>query len=392
MAAKKLRVIDCDSHVLEPTDIWTKYLDTDYRVIARSAFWHEVDDLGGPVTILNGKQAREMNPSGINRHAVWKPGMKPEDIGALDPTVRHPVNPGAYDSQVRLRDMDAMGIDQQLLFPTLFAEYFPCIENPDAASVLARAYNDWIADFCSAAPTRLFPVAVLPMQDVSFAVRELRRVVKKGFRAVFIRPAFVNQRFPNHAYYTPLWQQLEALDVAACIHPSVGNTNPEWTSQGSYVERVASHLRIGHHVAESVAPLMDNAMFLNALCFCGHMEEYPKLKLSFLHSGAAWVPLALEKAETYLWLMSSTQDVSLEPEHVFFARPSLVSFNSWESSVARMPDVFKDIAAWGSRYPQHDASDVAEARATLAQWKVADDVAAAYLGGNAARHYGIDGR
>jgi len=385
----KNRVFDCDSHVLEPVDIWAKYLDADYRIVARSAFWHEVDELGVPVTILNGKQAKEMNPGPLNRQAIWKPGMKPEDIGALDPTVRHPITPGAQDPQARLKDMDAMGIDKALLFPTLFAEYFPIIENPDAAFALARAYNDWIIDFCGAAPQRLFPAAVLPMQDVSFAVRELKRVAKKGLRAAFIRPAFVNQRFPNHAYYTPLWTHLADLGVAACIHPSAGNTNPEWTSQGSYVERVASNLRIGHYVAESVAPMMDNAMFLNAICFYGLMEEYPQLKLSFLHSSASWVPLALEKAETYLWLMSSTQDVSLEPEHVFFERPYLVGFNSWESSVARLTDVFKDVAAWGSRYPHHDASDVSEARGLLQQWKVPEDIAANYLGGNAARHYGI---
>jgi len=389
MTTNHIRVFDCDSHVLEPTDIWTKYLDADYRISARSAFWHEVDDLGGPLTILNGKQAKEMNPGPLNRQAIWRPGMKPEDIGALDPTVRHPITPGAQDPTARLKDMDAMGIDQALLFPTLFAEYFPIVENPDAAFALARAYNDWIADFCSAAPRRLVPAAVLPLQDVSFAIRELQRVANKGFRAAFIRPAFVNQRFPNHAYYAPLWKQLEDLGVAACIHPSTGNTNPEWTSQGSYVERVASHLRIGHYVAESVAPMMDNAMFLNAICFYGLMEEYPQLKLSFLHSSASWVPLALEKAETYLWLMSSTQDVSLEPEDVFFERPYLVGFNSWESSVARLTDIFKDVAAWGSRYPHHDASDVAEARGMLQQWKVPEDVAANYLGGNAARHYGI---
>ena len=389
MTTNHIRVFDCDSHVLEPTDIWTKYLDADYRISARSAFWHEVDDLGGPLTILNGKQAKEMNPGPLNRQAIWRPGMKPEDIGALDPTVRHPITPGAQDPTARLKDMDAMGVDQALLFPTLFAEYFPIVENPDAAFALARAYNDWIADFCSAAPRRLVPAAVLPLQDVSFAIRELQRVTNKGFRAAFIRPAFVNQRFPNHAYYAPLWKQLEDLGVAACIHPSTGNTNPEWTSQGSYVERVASHLRIGHYVAESVAPMMDNAMFLNAICFYGLMEEYPQLKLSFLHSSASWVPLALEKAETYLWLMSSTQDVSLEPENVFFERPYLVGFNSWESSVARLTDIFKDVAAWGSRYPHHDASDVAEARGMLQQWKVPEDVAANYLGGNAARHYGI---
>jgi predicted TIM-barrel fold metal-dependent hydrolase len=385
----KARIIDCDSHVLEPAEVWTKYLDRDYRVVARSAFWHEGDELGLPVTVVNGAQAKEMNPNGINRQAIWRPGMKPEDIGALDPATRHPINPGAQDAAARLKDMDAMGIAAAVLFPTLFAEYFPIVQNPDAAAALARAYNDWVHDFSSAARERLLPAAVLPMQDVSFALRELRRVATKGFGSVFIRPSFHNQRFPNHSYYAPLWRELESLGMVACIHPSSGHTNPEWTSEGSYVERVAGYLRLGHSVAESVAPTMDNAIFLNAVCFCGHMEDFPKLKLSFLHSGAAWVPLALEKAETYLWLMSATQDVSLEPDHLFFQRPYLVGFNTWESSVARLPDVFGGIAAWGSRYPQHDASEPSEALANLERWNVPEEVLAAYMGGNAARQFGI---
>jgi len=101
------------------------------------------------------------------------------------------------------------------------------------------------------------------------------------------------------------------------------------------------------------------------------------------------VPLALEKSETYLWLFSGIRDVSLEPEHVFFTRPSLVSFDSWETPVARMPDVFEKGAAWGSRYPNHDTGTVEEARATLARYEVPEATAAKYLGGNALRHFGL---
>jgi hypothetical protein len=47
------------------------------------------------------------------------------------------------------------------------------------------------------------------------------------------------------------------------------------------------------------------------------------------------------------------------------------------------------VAAWGSRYPNHDTATVAEVRETFARWKLPEDVAAAYLGGNAARHFGL---
>ncbi len=384
-----MTVIDVDSHVWEPAEIWTRWLEPDYRVAARSAFLHEVDDDGIETTILNGRRVRSLNRSGINRHACWRPGTTPEQIGRLDPELQHPITPGAQDPSARLEDMDAMGVERALLFPTLFAEYFPLIENPDVAWALARAYNDWLFDFTTINSRRLIPVAVLPMQAPGFAVRELRRVAKRGFRAAFIRPSFLGGRYPSHGAYDPVWEALEALDVAACLHPSAGSTNPEWSCHGAFVERVAANLRAGHDVAESVAPFMDNSTLLTALAFYGHMERWPKLRLTWVHSGAAWVPLTLEKSETYLWLFSGIRDVSLEPEHVFFARPSLVSFDSWETPVARLPDVFGQVAAWGSRYPNHDTGTVDEARAMLAQHGVGDETVAAYLGGNAWRHLAL---
>src|SRR5207237_6974592 len=114
-----------------------------------------------------------------------------------------------------------------------------------------------------------------------------------------------------------------------------------------------------------------------------------RLYLSLLHSCAACAPLALEKSETYLWLFSGIRYVSLEPEHVFFERPSLVSFDSWESSVARQPDVFENVAAWGSRYPNHDTGTVEEARATLGKHGVPEATVGKYLGWNALRHFGL---
>jgi len=366
----KQKIFDCDSHVFEPTDIWTEYLEPDYRVVGRSAFYYEANGSAPAIAVLNGRPARTLSANGINRYAIWQPGMTPEQIGELDPAAAHKINPGARDPEARLADMDAMGITAALLLPTLFSEYYPLIENPDVAWALARAYNDWLYDFAAASPERLVPAAVLPMQSPGLALHELARVAAKGFRAAVIRPAYFNGRFPNHRDYDAVWADLERLGIAACIVPSAGATNPEWTSTGSYVERVAQHLRIGHPVAEVVAPMMDSATLLTAFRFFGHLERFPRLKVAFLHGGASWLPLVLEKSETYLWLMSSTQDVTLEPEELFFERPALIGFDTWESSVARLPDIFAGVAAWGSRYPQHDASASNEAEEMLQRYSV----------------------
>ena len=158
---------------------------------------------------------------------------------------------------------------------------------------------------------------------------------------------------------------------------------------GPFVERVAANLRIGHGVAEAVAPFMDSATLLTAMCFYGHLERFPKLRLAFVGRGRELGAAHAGEVGDLLWLFSGIRDVSLEPEHVFFARRPLVSFDAWEEPVARMPDVFGGVAAWGSRYPRHDTGTLEEARAMLAEHRVAAATVDGYLCGNATRQFGL---
>ncbi|MGB6562762.1 MAG: hypothetical protein WBE69_09175, partial [Candidatus Binataceae bacterium] len=147
MANKRFPVFDSDSHVVESPELWTKYLEPEYRTLGKHALWREEGKLGSYLKV-NGKVFRDTMNSNIPRHAIWRPGMTWDQVGELDPTRRHPMAEGASNPQARLRDMDAMGIDQAFLYPTWFAEGFHLVEDPDVAYALARAYNNWIADFC----------------------------------------------------------------------------------------------------------------------------------------------------------------------------------------------------------------------------------------------------
>jgi hypothetical protein len=71
---------------------------------------------------INGEIFRDTTNPNLPRCALWRPGMNWDAVGELDPHTRHPMNEGACDLQARLADMDAMGVDQTLLFPTWFAE------------------------------------------------------------------------------------------------------------------------------------------------------------------------------------------------------------------------------------------------------------------------------
>jgi predicted TIM-barrel fold metal-dependent hydrolase len=386
---KTFPVFDADSHVLEPQSLWTEHLEPEYRILARSWFWYE-DGEFGPHTILNGKAAPELPTANIPRHAVWHPGMTDEDMGGLDPKERHPVNPGASDPRARLQDMDAMGVDQALLFPTIFAEYFPLMTNPDVAHALARAYNDWIMGFSKAAPERLIPLAVLPMQDVTFAVQELRRVAANGFRAATIRPVYSGGHYPSDRYYHPLWEALERTGVAACIHPSTGPATPEMDSNSGFVERVSANLDLGHPVAEFVAPAMDNATLLVGMMFDGLLERFPGLKLQFAHSGTPWLHTALDKAEGYLWVTEQEEPVSLDPAAVFHNRATLVTFSSGDGTIRRLSSLFERTGAWGSRYPNHDTLTASEAIADLRRGGVPEPTIEMLMGGNLGRVLGVE--
>jgi predicted TIM-barrel fold metal-dependent hydrolase len=315
--------------------------------------------------------------------------MSLDDVAGLDPQAPPPIVAGARDAAARLADLDTMGVDQQIVFPTLFNEHLPVVESPIAATALARAYNDWVHDFCSAAPDRLHPIGVLPLQSVPAALRELERLGDKGFRGVLLRPCAHQDRYLHFAEFEPLWRVLEETGLVACLHPSPGSTNPEFTSHGPFIERVAANLGIGHDVAPAIAPVQDNMFAVLALMYYGLLEDHPGVRLALLHAGASWLELALEKAETYLWLFPGPLQVSLEPEELWFERPTLVTFDAWEDSVAELHDVYGSAVAWGSRYPHHDASTPAEARALLDKAGVPAATATAMLGGNAAARFGL---
>ncbi|MBM4405822.1 MAG: hypothetical protein FJ039_06530 [Chloroflexi bacterium] len=387
---RTIAVLDADSHVLEPDDVWTTYLEAKHRPAARKAFWRE-HRKGGVTFVVNGKAAKELPTPNLPRHAIWKPGMTPKRIGGMDLRKRHAPNPGASNAKARLKDMDAMGVRQALLYPTYFLEYFPIVDDAQAAAALARAYNRWLADFCRAAPRRLFPVAVLPWQDVELAIAEAQRVAQEGFKAALVRPINRNGRFFHQPYFRPLWGEMERLGLTLCIHPSSGPAAVEWETNAPFVERVSANMKIGHPVADLVANTMDSGVSLVAMMADGMMEKYPKLKTMFAHSGCAWLPVTLEKIETYLWLSQQADPVSLEPEHVYMGHTNAVTFDSCDGSVRRMHGLFKPIAAWGSRYPNQETGTAKEAVADLKKGGAPAATIARLMGGNARRVLAIPG-
>ncbi len=418
-SSKSFAVFDGDSHVVEPREIWEKYLEPEYRVPGRLALWREEGKLGSYLKI-NGEVFRDEDNGNIPSHGVWRPGMTWEAVGNLDPSVRHPVNEGAYDPRARLHDMDAMGVDQALLYPTWFAEGFPLIKDPDVAYALARAYNNWIADFCKAAPDRLFAAAMIPLQNMDFALEELHRIAKIScFRGVFIRPAFIEDRYLNHPYYEPLWAELEASGVTAAVHSTAGLWNPEWTSHGQFIEKIKHRLAqsggffgagggpgagggstlfqvhgipLGHPMAPILAQWLDNYMFVGStLLGFSVMQRYPKMKMVVAHGKATWMEEVLEKMEASTRTIPPLHfyPVRTDPEQMWKEGHVMLGFDADERGIQRLPHRYADKVVWGSRYPNQDTTSAWDAIRMLTESRVAESTIARMMGANAAEQFGV---
>jgi len=353
---------------------------------------------------------------------LWRPGMTWDAIGELDPHTRHPMSEGAWDAQARLADMDAMGVDQTLLHPTWFAEGFFLVHDPDVAYALARAYNDWIADFCKAAPRRLFAAAILPLQNIDFALEELQRVARMPtFRAVFIRPMFIEDHHLNHPYYEPLWAELERLGITAAVHATPGLWSPEWTSHGPFFEKIKDRLAqpavpgggggpfaggaaasnttftratpLGHPLAPILAPWLDNHMFVaSTLIGFTVMERYPAMKVVVAHGKASWMQEVLEKMEasTRVIPLLHHYPVSTEPEEMWEHSNVMLGFDAEERLIQKLPEDFAAKVVWGSRYPHHDATSAWDAIARLRDANVPEALIARMMGRNLADQFGVD--
>jgi uncharacterized protein len=140
-----LKIIDSDRHVMEPVDLWERYLDRPFR--------HYVGWLVQPTDTIGARIT----------DATWR--------GAFSYAISR-----GFDSQAYLDALDREGIDVAVLFSTAglgFCWYDDL--DPEFAAALCRAYNNWLSEYCAIAPDRLFGMMLLPLQDVELAQQELRR-------------------------------------------------------------------------------------------------------------------------------------------------------------------------------------------------------------------------
>ncbi len=171
MAHNGFQVLDSDMHCMEPADLWERYLDAAYKPFAPRGLQEYIADLR---IVIDGKT--------MPRHSSLRPRLR---HGEEDPfaTRRERFKAAAergWDGIAQLEAMDTEGIDVAVVYPSrgLFAQALDDLD-PAFAAAIARAYNNWLHDYCRPDPRRLLGAGMISPHDVRDAVEEARRAVEE---------------------------------------------------------------------------------------------------------------------------------------------------------------------------------------------------------------------
>jgi predicted TIM-barrel fold metal-dependent hydrolase len=286
-----MRVIDVDSHFIEPVD-WLEQIDPALaREIPPSdeSFVERVVQgvVGDLIEAIPRKQRPEnlielLAPSG-RRSLEALLAATAEQQKALLTTP-----PTGYDAAARLAFCDAHGIDVQLVNPTMGSTPYTLAMKRgrrDLALAALKAFNSWAAGTFHGHTDRLIPVALLDIADVDWAIAEMTRMRALGCRAAQVRadPVSATKSF-THPDFDPLWSAAEDLGMAVIFH--IGGGRGELKHGWFFNGGDPSHFAILHLINGQTVP----QIALAALIIDGVLERHPKLVVIVEELGIGWIP------------------------------------------------------------------------------------------------------
>jgi predicted TIM-barrel fold metal-dependent hydrolase len=205
--------------------------------------------------------------------------------------------PGALDTTVRSRVLDALGIDAQLVFPTFALGQFSRSKDPEILYGGSRALNRAMTDFCRPDP-RLRPVGYLPLSDAELAIDVLNDAINDGVAAMWVSSEAPGDFSPTHVDLDPVWARLAEAGVPFVLHVGGGkllskafhnNGRPrptDWLGGGENMR--SKDLPVLHHSPER---------FLACMAIDGVFERHAALRGAAIELGATWVPGMLRNVD-----------------------------------------------------------------------------------------------
>lgn len=367
-------ILSSDSHVFEPPDLWQNRIDAAFRDRApriqriddADQIVVEADQILSGIGLISNAGARFEAPETISAD------------GRFEDVLR-----GGYDPRQHLQDMALDGVAGEVLYPSQGLFYFRLADSA-LMSAIFRAYNDWLAEFCTTDPARLKGIAMINLDDVQDAVGELERAARLGLAGAMITEYPFEHRRYDQPEYEPFWAAAAALGLPISLHTATRR-------QGKI--RGAGEKTLRDASSRSTKAFYP-ALSLCDMIFSGVFERHPRLILAIVEFELSWVPHVLSSMD-YTYRERHGEAIyrfrdGMIPSD-FFHRNVVLSFQEDAVGVRLRDIIGVDNMMWGSDYP-HSESTFPESQRILAEILagVPADEQARIASGNTARVYGFD--
>ncbi|MEE9284999.1 MAG: amidohydrolase family protein [Dehalococcoidia bacterium] len=334
--ATRMKMISADSHVVEPADLWVKRIDRRFRdqaprIESRPDADYQITP-GMPDRRVSGaeggmaitKLAGEAITNTVYRYDYQRPGV--------------------VDPMARLADQDLDSIRAEVVYPNWLQ--IGAIPDFELLAACMRAYNDWLAEFCAAAPDRLLGAAQLPLApgQIDATIAEARRAKTLGLRTVML-PHLADLPY-SHPDYEPLWAALQDLGLPIAIHISTGNVLNFGLRSGLAVQTI----NITKSKTGVSAPAIE-------LLWGGAPARYPGLRFVMTEGGIGWIAFVLRFMDHWWEDHHRRLEPRLEePPSFYFHRQFWATFEDDRPGILTLPMLNGAHLMWSNDYPHTEGT------------------------------------
>jgi uncharacterized protein len=309
-----LDIIDADTHLTEPHDLWTSREPAAFRGRLPKV---QPDANGTPTWMVDGFELSKAGGAAVVKADGSKVfGTQFFGLGIED------VHAGAYSPKDRLASMDEQGIYAQIIYPNTFGlggQTFVKLADPELRLLTVTIFNDAMAEMQSESDGRLVPMAALPWWDINVAVAEVERASAMGLRGINTTTAPHAHGLPDlgEPYWNPLWEACSSLSMPVNFHIGAAESDIAWFGTVGWPS-----LGFDQKLAVGSSMLyLNNASCLANMVFTGVLERYPTLQIVSVESGVGWFPFFMQALDHQASeLPPGTMDYLSMPPSGYFKR------------------------------------------------------------------------
>lgn len=340
----KEQVVSSDSHVMEPADLWTQRLDQR----------------------LKDQSPRVIKNEGRPGYSFVAPGVFPFPVASVfaigksgDELKEHltkgyeAARPSGWDPAERLKDQDIDGVAAEVLYTSLGMPLFS-LPDTELQRACFRVYNDWLAEFAAYNQKRLYPIALILLDDVADGVREMERCVRQGHRGVQVCGVAPAERPYYSAEYDPFWTAAQEMQIPVSLHLGTGRKSLQSQGRSGEVKLTGRDFMIN----TTLAPVHEIQRSLCSLIFGGVLERFPRLRIVSAENDSGWFPHMLYRIDHFyekFGTMSDETRLSMKPSD-YVRRNVWVTFQDDMVGPMTWKLFGEDNYMWASDFPHSDST------------------------------------